>query len=147
MKNSIFEIPIISQVLNINNQRTAIAKSINLDIIRKIIEYSLKIVAVNAMFTQTNFEILLFEGRWVLSLTHTTQKIKFSIKDFYSKCDPSVSRIWSHLLEKYLQKTSFFVRCQQGTMSKGITYLMFRYFLKNPSLIIDHVSSLIRVHK
>ena len=32
----------------------------------------------------------------------TVQKMKFSIKDFYSKCDqiPSFLRIWSYLLKK-----------------------------------------------
>ena len=38
-KNSIFEIPIIPQTLNINNWRTASANSINLDIIRKLIDF------------------------------------------------------------------------------------------------------------
>ena len=34
---------------------------------------------------------------WIISL-YTAQKIKFPIKDFYSKCDQTV--VWSHLLEK-----------------------------------------------
>ena len=38
LKNSIFEILIIPQTLNINNWRTTSAKSINLDSIRKLIE-------------------------------------------------------------------------------------------------------------
>ena len=59
LKNSIFEMPIIAQTLNINNLRTASAKSINLHTIRKLTEYSLKIVL-------TVFEILLSEGRLVL---------------------------------------------------------------------------------
>ena len=63
LKNLLFEIPIISQNLNINNKRTTIVKSINLHIIRKLIEDSLKSVVVKAMFTLTVFEILLFEGR------------------------------------------------------------------------------------
>ena len=58
LKNSIFEMPIIAQTLN-NNLRTASAKSINLHTIRKLTEYSLKIVL-------TVFEILLSEGRSVL---------------------------------------------------------------------------------
>ena len=35
-------------------------------------------------------------------LTDTEQKMKFSIKDFFSKCDQirSFLRIWSHLLKK-----------------------------------------------
>ena len=46
LKNSIFEMPIIAQTLNINNLRTASAKSINLHTIRKLTEYSLKKVAL-----------------------------------------------------------------------------------------------------
>ena len=42
LKNSIFEMPIITQTLNINNLRTKSAKSINLHTIRKLVEYSLK---------------------------------------------------------------------------------------------------------
>ena len=36
----------------------------------------------------------------------TAQKIKFSIKDFFSKCDQirSFLRIWSHLLKKFLME-------------------------------------------
>ena len=30
---------------------------------------------------------------------HTAQKMKFSIKDFFSKCD-QILWIWSHLLKK-----------------------------------------------
>ena len=45
--------------------------------------------------------------------THTTQKIKFSIKDFFSKCDQirRKLRIWSHLLKKSLIEDSIFVQC------------------------------------
>ena len=37
-------------------------------------------------------------------------KIKFSIKDFSSKCDQirRKLRIWSHLLKKYLMENSIF---------------------------------------
>ena len=60
-KSSIFEIPKISQTFNINNWKTTNAKSIYLDIIRKLIEYCLKKVPVEAIFTLTVSEILLFE--------------------------------------------------------------------------------------
>ena len=40
--NLIFEMPIITQSLNINSLRTTSAKSINLDTITKLVEYSLK---------------------------------------------------------------------------------------------------------
>ena len=42
LKNSIFEMSIIPQILNINNSGTTKAKSIHLHTIRKVIEYSLK---------------------------------------------------------------------------------------------------------
>ena len=65
LKNSIFEIPIILQNLNINNWRTTSAKSINLIIITKLIKYSFKNVRVKSMFTIILLEILLFESRSV----------------------------------------------------------------------------------
>ena len=39
-----------------------------------------------------------------LSLTVTTQNMKFCIKDFFSKCDQirRILRIWSHFLKKFL---------------------------------------------
>ena len=40
----------------------------------------------------------------------TAQKMKFSIKDFFSKCDQirSFLRIWQHLLKKYLMENFIF---------------------------------------
>ena len=40
----------------------------------------------------------------------TAQKMKFSIKDFFSKCDQihSFLRIWSHLLKKSLMENFIF---------------------------------------
>ena len=45
-------------------------------------------------------------------ITATAQKMKFFIKDFFSKCDQihKRQRIWSHLLRNPLWETSFFVR-------------------------------------
>ena len=45
------------------------AKSINPDIIRKLIEYFLKKVSAKAMYTLTVTEVLLFERRSVLAPT------------------------------------------------------------------------------
>ena len=41
---------------------------------------------------------------------NTAQKMKFSTKDFFSKCDQirSFLRIWSHLLKKSLMKNFIF---------------------------------------
>ena len=46
----------------------------------------------------------------VLYLKDTAQKIKFFIKDFFSKCDqiPSFLRIWSHLLKKSIMEYLIF---------------------------------------
>ena len=52
LKNSIFEMPIVPQTLNINNITTTSAKYINLHTIRKLIEYSFKKVLVKATFTR-----------------------------------------------------------------------------------------------
>ena len=43
----------------------------------------------------------------------TAQKMKFSIKDFLSKCSQILSflRIGSHLLKKSLMENLFFVQC------------------------------------
>ena len=48
---------------------------------------------------------------WYLLLANIiAQKMKFSIKDSFSKCDwiRSFLRIWSHLLEKYLMENFIF---------------------------------------
>ena len=44
-------------------------------------------------------------------LHFSAQKMKFSIKDFFSKCDQICSflRIWSYLLKKYLMES--FICC------------------------------------
>ena len=46
----------------------------------------------------------------------TAQKMKFSVKDYFSKCDQigSLVWIWSHLLEKSLKENSFFVCSTHG---------------------------------
>ena len=48
-----------------------------------------------------------------LSLLFTGQKTKFSIKDFFSKCDQTCEKLrtWSHLVKKSLMENSNFVQC------------------------------------
>ena len=41
------------------------------------------------------------------SITITTHKIKFSIKDYFTKCDQSTG--WSHLLKKSLMENIIFL--------------------------------------
>ena len=63
--------------------------------------------------------------------SHTVQKMKFSIKDFLSKCDQihRKLRIWSHLLKKLL--TENFIFCavleDEGSSEKGHSPRIFNY--------------------
>ena len=59
-KNTSSEIPITPKILNINIWRTMSAKCISVDIIRKLIEKSLK-KHFRVIFCLTVFEILLFK--------------------------------------------------------------------------------------
>ena len=49
------------------------------------------------------------------STLHTTQKMNFSIKYFFSKCDQIRRnlRIWSHFLKKSLMENFIFSACHQ----------------------------------
>ena len=59
---------------------------------------------------QDNFVLKKFLKEVVSTMIDTAQKMKFSIKDFFSKCDQihSFLRIWSHLLKKSLMKNFIF---------------------------------------
>ena len=54
--------------------------------------------------------------------SYTTQKMKFSIKDFFRKCDRirRKLRIWSHLLKKSLMEN--FIFCAVLDVCKGSEY-------------------------
>ena len=51
--------------------------------------------------------------QFLFQLCLTAQKMMFSIKDFFSKCDQVRRKlcVWSHLLKKSLMKNFFFVQC------------------------------------
>ena len=71
----------IPQTLNIDNVRTASANFVNLDTIKKLIKCSSKSIG---MFTLSVFEILLFEGRSVLSADQRgtrNKRVKVSVKN------------------------------------------------------------------
>ena len=83
MQKSIFEITIVPQTLNINNLRAPSEKSVNVDIIRKLIEYSLENINVKTTFSFTVLKILLFRGRFVLApALHGagSKRLTFSVK-------------------------------------------------------------------
>ena len=55
---------------------------------------------------------IIFEYKFVMNVAfhYTAQKMKFSIKDFFSKCDQMRRKlqIWSHLLKKSLTENFIF---------------------------------------
>ena len=55
------------------------------------------------------FTVLYFKFLYFYLSIDTTQKMKFSVKDFFSKCDQirRKLRIWSHLLKKSLMELQF----------------------------------------
>ena len=55
------------------------------------------------------------------------QKMKFSIKDYFSKCDQirSFLRIWSHLLQKSLMENFIFCAVIRNTALKCFTFRAF----------------------
>ena len=69
---------------------------------------------------------------WTRFLLFTARKMKFSIKDFFSKCDQirSFLRIRSHLLKKSLMENFIFCTVVAG--------LRLRYFLVNFSKILRY---------
>ena len=56
------------------------------------------------------FTLTYFVPVYEFSAVFTSQKMKFSIKDFFSKCDEirSFQQIWSHLLKKSLMENFIF---------------------------------------
>ena len=75
---------IITQDLNINNLRTRSGKSINLHIIKKLVDYLLKDVAAKVMFIITVLQILLSEDRsllWPSQRGTVTERVKVLVKN------------------------------------------------------------------
>ena len=84
LENSIFEMLIITQDLNINNLRTRSGNSINLHIIKKLVDYSLKDVAAKVMFIFTVLQISLSEDRsllWPSQGSTATERVKILVKN------------------------------------------------------------------
>ena len=64
---------------------------------------------------------------YAYSFSKTAQKMKFSITDFFSKCDQirSFLRIWSHLLKKSVMEN--FIFC---AVSSAKDKLPLKYFIR-----------------
>ena len=78
--------------------------------------------------------------------THTAQKVKFSIKDFFRKCEQICSFlwIWSHLLKKSLMEN--FILCaviQPYSSDQGVVekLTLFYTWLKKNTTILTTLSS------
>ena len=74
----------------------------------------------------------------------TAQKMKFSIKDFFSKCDQirSFLQIWSHLLKKYLMKNFNFCAVFERVLTKFLlsvhcSFLLFLDLASHKSLYVS----------
>ena len=107
--------PIISQILNINNFRTKSAKSINLHTIRNVIQYLFKNVSLKAMLTLTIFDIPLFKGSLVLLPTQestSSKRVKVSLKN-QKDTWIFLKQLGKWLTDKFrrLQKFNFFLFC------------------------------------
>ena len=67
-------------------------------------------------------------------LRYTTQKMKFSIKNFFSKCDQirSLLRLWSHLLKKSLiENFSAVIRGYNGDLINELNLLISSFLVVN----------------
>ena len=69
-----------------------------------------KLVILVKLSTKKAIIVFLFFNAHLLDKSFTSQKMKFSIKDFFSKCDQIRRKvqIWSHLLHKSLMENFTF---------------------------------------
>ena len=74
----------------------------NFFIIKQELKSVLELASLDSFFLMQN-------------ITNTAQKMKFSIKDFFSKCNQiqSFLRIWSHLIKKSLMENFIFCAVKQ----------------------------------
>ena len=84
--------------------------------------------------------LCLFRFNFQFSYKDTAQKMKFSIKDFFSECDQirRKLRIWSHLLKNYLMES--FIFCAV-TNTRGVIRKPLSIFSKAPFQMFDWFSS------
>ena len=63
---------------------------------------------------------------------HTAQKMKFSIKDFFSKCDQirGFLRICSHLLKKYVMENFMFRAVATSSSTSFVAKMNIDKYLK-----------------
>ena len=78
----------------------------------------------------------------LMMLPITTQKMKFPIKDFFSKCDENCRklRIWSHLLKKSLMEnfTFYVVDIEGATIESIISKFRLHQLINEPMHILTN---------
>ena len=127
LKNSIFEIPIIPQTLNINNQRTTSAESINLDIIKKLIEYSLKNVFFECNVYSYRFRDIAVRSQYGI-MTGTAGYRERNVKSFKATSTSQLICTVHQFTDFYMKgKIIFFSgRCLVQTLCLVQIYLKIR---------------------
>ena len=78
----------------------------------------------------------------IVDLNSTAQKLKFSVKYFFSKCDQirSVLRIWSHLLKKSLMENFIFCTVLLANFSSSRSLLVAcSFFMDKVWQLTNHV--------
>ena len=82
---------------------------------------------------------------------HTAQKIKFSIKSFFSKCDQICRklRIWSHLLKKSLMENFIFNAASDWirTRKTSNTGTFYRVLMSQSRILISALISTLIISK
>ena len=76
--------------------------------------------------------------------SHTAQKIKFTIKDFFSKCDQICSflRIWSHFQKKPLMKNLIFCAVLNSVQAlTHITFICLKSTIEKLKRLVKYVQS------
>ena len=85
-------------------------------------------------------ECFKFNKNWKMKLDTQDKKMKFSVGDFWSKCDQvrGKLRIWSYLLKKFLMENFVQWRHKKQSLSRFfIDYVIFPWFfwVSGPSFI------------
>ena len=116
LKNSIFEMRIITQTLNIKNLRTTSVKSIILNTNRNVIEYSLKSFLEKAIFILTFLETLLSKVRSVLRPSQRgtgSKRVKVSVRNQKNICNllKLLEKLLTYKLRRFWLILNFFSIC------------------------------------
>ena len=82
------------------------------------------------MMKPSELQLILHQHSAMLIMLYITQKMKFSIKNCFSKCDRirSYQRIWSHLLKKSLMENFIFCAVIISDLLAFLVMMLFSSF-------------------